>query len=188
MLLIFGAHNLFSLDNKTIETQLAHVIVHPDWNPESARFDADIAVLITKVEIEFSKYIQPVCIHQFMNLTGLKGFTAGWGLNENKTYNIEPTEIEMPIVEKDKCFDENLDLELISSNKTLCAGSKDGSGPCSGDSGGGLYVYSKIQKGFILQGIVSAGLIDHSVQSCDLTNYVLYTNMNELYDWLTNLC
>lgn len=185
---MFGAHNIASIDKDTLQIQPSHVVVHPDWKPETYDYDADIAILITKVEIEFTEFIQPVCIHQFLNLTSASGWTAGWGLNENGTRGNEPAEVRMPIVGNDKCLVQNPNLARISSFKTFCAGSRNGSGPCTGDSGGGLYVYNKNQARYVLQGIVSSGLIDFGTKSCDLTNYVLYTNMNELYDWLTNIC
>lgn len=188
LLLIFGAHNIEYFDKDTLQLPASDVIIHPDWNPEAYDYNADIAILIASEEIEFTKYIQPVCIQKYMNLTNVDGWTAGWGVNEFGQRVSEPTEVKMPVVENGICLVQNPNLAKLSSNKTFCAGSKDGRGPCSGDSGGGLYVYNKNQARYSLQGIVSSGLIDYGTKSCDLRNYVVYTNMNYFYDWLTKLC
>jgi secreted trypsin-like serine protease len=50
----------------------------------------------------------------------------------------------------------------------------------TGDSGGGLVL--EINSNWTLLGIVSAGLIKHEV--CDLTDYVLYTDVSKFYDWI----
>jgi secreted trypsin-like serine protease len=49
-----------------------------------------------------------------------------------------------------------------------------------GDSGGGLVL--EINSNWTLVGLVSVGLIKHKV--CDLTDYVLYTDVSKFYDWI----
>lgn len=187
--MVFGAHNVNSIENGIFETQASHVFVNPDWSPESEDFDADIAILITEQKVKFSRFIKPICIQSSTSLADATGFTAGWGKNEYGKRGSEPTEVIMPIIENGyQCLVQNPTLSRYSSLRTFCAGTRNGTGPCTGDSGGGLYVYNEYRRRFYLQGIVSAGLIDFKTNTCDLNNYVLYTNMNDFHDWLQNPC
>lgn len=188
--MLFGAHDTSTFEVGTYEFEVSHIIVHPDWNPTTDDFDADIAILVTISAIDFtrSKYIRPICIQPSLNLANVIGVSAGWGVNENGTKTSEPTEVRMPVVDGYQCFAKNPSLARISSNRIFCAGSKDGSGPCNGDSGGGLYVFYENEGKYFLPGIVSSGIFNRAIQNCDLYNYVIYTNMNDFYDWLTNLC
>jgi secreted trypsin-like serine protease len=52
-----------------------------------------------------------------------------------------------------------------------------------GDSGGGLVL--EINSNWTLVGLVSAGLIKNEV--CDLTDYVLYTDVSKFYDWIYSM-
>ena len=54
------------------------------------------------------------------------------------------------------------------------------SGPCRGDSGGGLFV--KKGETYYLKGLVSASLT--SLGQCDVTNFALYTNVEKFIDWI----
>ena len=70
----------------------------------------------------------------------------------------------------------------ISSNRSFCGGSRDGSGVCMGDSGNGLFVeYSGI---YFLRGIVSSSLYTKS--NCDVYNFAVFTNVLKFFDWIVD--
>jgi secreted trypsin-like serine protease len=50
----------------------------------------------------------------------------------------------------------------------------------AGDSGSGLIL--EINSNWTLVGLVSAGLIKD--EDCDLSDYVLYTDVSKFYDWI----
>lgn len=58
------------------------IIVHDEWDLTDERFDADIALLITK-EVPFTRFIKPICIWADSSVARAKaGFIAGWGRSE----------------------------------------------------------------------------------------------------------
>lgn len=62
-------------------------------------------------------------------------------------------------------------------------GNKDGSGPCNGDSGGGLYIRTKT--GWTLRGIVSTAL--RNDEECTNLDYIVYTDTAQYIDWIKNI-
>ena len=119
--------------------------IHDDWNPNTESFDADIALVTLTDDVTFSRYIQPICLIDFGSkvASSEKGFVAGYGISKLKT-KVQPHILqytEIPIQKSnEECFYTKPSLIDLSSNRTFCAGSRDGSGVCSGDSGNGLFV------------------------------------------------
>lgn len=62
------------------------------------------------------------------------------------------------------------------------AGFRNGTGPCNGDSGSG-FILQKDDR-WTLRGIVSTSLLDQEQRSCDLKNYVVFTDVSKFMDWL----
>lgn len=56
------------------------------------------------------------------------------------------------------------------------------SGPCRGDSGGGLFV--RQGNSYFLKGLISASLLNQG--TCDVTNFALYTNVDMFSSWIRN--
>lgn len=113
------------------------IIVHDEWNKNTKKYDADISILIFEQEVEFSRYIQPICLPPSdWKLTN--GIIAGWGVSDSTNFrsleNItRKVEISAP-VDNEQCFLDNAGLAELSSQRTFCAGSNE-KGPCKGDSG-----------------------------------------------------
>ena len=109
---------------------------------------------------------------------------VGWGLNDNFVLNSEfPKMIQVPIVSEGTCLRSHPVILKISSERTFCAGSKNGEGPCQGDSGGGLL----LKKGdkWYLRGLVSASPSDGtSHKPCDHCSFVLFTDVAKFKIWI----
>lgn len=160
--------------------------VHPNWNPDTTRYDADIALLILDQNAPLNNLIQPICVEKLGSnrLTASNGKVIGYGLSSTQSSSSEniPRILNVPIHENEDCFLHNKELAGISSKKTFCAGSGKGSGVCLGDSGSGLYVQNG-EKQF-LKGIVSSSLLSDD-RTCDVYDYAVYTNVAEYYSWIT---
>jgi len=56
--------------------------VSNSWNPNVERYDGDIAVALLTNVIDYSQYIQPICmwpqVHSHADLAGQIGVAAGW--------------------------------------------------------------------------------------------------------------
>ncbi|CAG9812305.1 unnamed protein product [Chironomus riparius] len=154
--------------------------IHPDWNPNIVSFDADIAIITLEEPVQFTKYIQPICLNSPVSS---KGFVVGYGKSEDLLKNHEniPKIIETPIHENANCFLKNQQLVSISSSRTFCGGSGDGQGVCTGDSGSGLFVI--YQQTFYLRGIVSSSLFKFG-QSCDVDSYSVFTDISHFNGWI----
>lgn len=60
---MLGRHNIGPVREEGSATRiLTKIIIHPDWNSFGVKYDADLAVLVMNREVEFSSFIQPVCI------------------------------------------------------------------------------------------------------------------------------
>jgi hypothetical protein len=65
-----------------------------------------------------------------------------------------------------------------------------GSGPCSGDSGGGMYTPERMENGatrWMLRGVVSQSLLDETTHQCDLRNYVVFTDVAKHVTWIRQI-
>ncbi|KAK9874456.1 hypothetical protein WA026_002797 [Henosepilachna vigintioctopunctata] len=159
--------------------------VHPDYKFSKA--DADIAVIVMKAEVSFTNFIRPICIWKddddLSSIVGRKGTVVGWGRDEHgHKVSPEPKQIEMPIVSQEKCLRSDDSFVHITSERTFCAGDRKGSGPCNGDSGGGFVMLRNGK--WHLRGVVSMSLSDVHTKTCDLSNYVVFTDASKYKNWL----
>lgn len=65
------------------------------------------------------------------------------------------------------------------------SGRADGSGPCTGDSGGGFYL--KRNGRWTIRGIVSAGIVDSARKTCDLKQYVVFSDVAQYLGWIISI-
>lgn len=152
----------------------------------------DIAALVLDDYVIFTDFVKPVCLwtskSDHIDIFGKTGTVIGWGNDgSNEMAASLPKSINVPIVSNQECVRSNKLFASMISNKTICAGSKDGTGPCNRDSGGGLYM--KVEGLWTLRGIVSNS-VRSSIKSkvaCDLTEYVVYTDVAKYTHWIYSL-
>lgn len=143
ILLSMGHYNrLVWNENGSIRSNVAEIHIHPDYRVQTRTKDADLAILIANKMIEFNDFIQPVCLWSVeKNDDGAFGMDTigtviGWGRNSvNRLTSKYPRKIELPIVEVDECKLTSQRIAAALSNRTFCAGTLNGNGPCHGDSG-----------------------------------------------------
>ncbi|XP_070489969.1 uncharacterized protein [Chironomus tepperi] len=183
-LILLGIHDLkTSIEIGRIPYAIQKVNIHPDWNPLTVSFDADIAVLVIERDITFNEYIQPICMPK-SNINDIKtGLIVGYGKSEDekKIHENIPKIINTPIHTNEHCFLNNLNLVKISSERTFCGGSGTGVGACRGDSGNGLYVTDG--NAYYLRGIVSSSIIGGRY-GCDVDTYAVFTDVTKYVDWI----
>ncbi|XP_070504795.1 uncharacterized protein [Chironomus tepperi] len=183
---VLGAHNFSDNEPGRVYSEISSINVHEDWNTKSESFDADIAMLTLKENVTFSSYIQPIClIPPESNIAEIShGYAVGYGLNQNRNLENVLKKVKMPIeLSNEKCFFSNPVLLLLSSLRTFCAGYRNGSSVCEGDSGNGLFV--KDQGVYYLRGIVSSSIADP--EGCNTYNYAVFTNVLKFYEWITDI-
>ena len=158
--------------------------LHPDWNTKTYSYDADIAVLLLEEDVQFSHQIIPICMNSTDSRISLapNGIVVGNGKSseDNEHENI-PKMLKMPVQTDEICMEKDDFFKQLSSGRTFCAGSADGNGVCSGDSGSGFVV--KIGPNFYLRGITSVSLGDPML-GCDVKSFAVFTNAVKFIDWI----
>lgn len=163
------------------------IFIHDDWNPLTTDYDADVSLLMFEDDsINLNAYVQPICLWDSTNEPIVtEGMVTGWGKTENssKIHENKPKLVRTLIQTNERCFLEAKSLVDISSFRTFCAGLRNGSGVCFGDSGGGLFL--KVNDVYYLKGIVSSSLIKDG--SCDVSKNAIYTNVLKFEDWIKDI-
>lgn len=177
-MVLLGAQHLDKLNEiGQVTVEVNKILVHSTWNPQVERYNADIAVLILEQDVIFSSYIQPVCLPKYGNkMKNLNdGVIVGFGKSESSVSHANvPSKASTPIQDSGNCFSKFPTLAGISAHKTFCGGNANGTGACTGDSGGGLTVVSNGRH--FLRGIVSASLYANKY-GCDVDSYAIFTDM-----------
>lgn len=160
--------------------------IHPDWDFNSDKYDADIAIVILQDAVQFGKFIQPVCLPPARQqpLTGT-GRVIGWGKSEKPTLHDEtPSHVEIPAVEGVFCLTKYPKLAIHASIRVFCGGFENkATAPCFGDSGGGFYLENRSKRQWEVAGLVSGSQVD-SLGRCEIDQFSLYTNIGTLVDWV----
>ncbi|XP_076671772.1 chymotrypsin-like elastase family member 2A isoform X2 [Andrena cerasifolii] len=176
-----------------VRREVIKYTIHPDYQLRSDHetaggADSDLAVLTLNRRLEYTKMIQPICLWsgkiKLEYVVGETGFVVGWGRDENGNFLEEPRHISSPIVSQEVCLRSNKDFVVATSSRTFCAGKRDGTGPCNGDSGSGFVMYDTNTTRYYLRGVVSRSLKNPSTLSCDLRNYVVYVDTAKYLDWI----
>lgn len=188
MIALFGAHDLSNpYENGRIAQSPKYIKLHEEWNPNTVRYDADISLLeFEKGSILFnddSIYVRPICLwNEPTEPTEKIGIVTGWGKSEDqsKIHENKPRLAYAPIQTIESCVFESERVVDISSPRTFCAGSRNGTGVCHGDSGGGLYL--KVDRVYYFRGIISSSI--NRYDTCDVTDFAVYTNVLKFKDWI----
>ncbi|XP_037949792.1 uncharacterized protein LOC119680860 [Teleopsis dalmanni] len=160
------------------------VSIHPDFR-KSKIPDADLALLVLTSSVTFTDYISPICLwneaSDINKIINKIGYIAGWGSTENSSISTtRPRVAYARIVSEIECLHSSDGFEAVTSSRTLCAGNRDLSGPCVGDSGSGLMI--RKNKHWLLRGIVSIGqTLDGQ---CNLNEFVVYCDLAKHLEWV----
>ncbi|KAM7312924.1 brain-specific serine protease 4 [Ixodes scapularis] len=156
-------------DHAIQDIRLVRYVIHPQYSVPK-RYNNDIALLELSKDIEFNRYVIPICLPSTtINLTGRSATIAGWG-------NIKDVEkdslvdafqgarkdvlqkVTVPILSNEVCnawYAQSGKLVLLQKTQ-ICAGFKEGKkDACQGDSGGPMMFYDGSR--YVLIGVISAG-------------------------------
>ncbi|XP_011202673.2 plasma kallikrein [Bactrocera dorsalis] len=183
IVLFLGRHNLESYSEDGIVTRDANkLIIHTDY--VDGQPNADLALIRIEPLEQFSEYIKPICLWSELDesslIVGKTASVVGWGYEGEKERDISPLPkmVDVKIASKGDCLSSSFQ-SLITDN-TFCAGNRDGTGPCMGDSGGALMLQRNGR--WVLRGVVSSG--QSSAQRCNLHEYVVYCDAAKYMTWI----
>ncbi|RVE54004.1 hypothetical protein evm_001407 [Chilo suppressalis] len=176
-------------DDQSVTRKLESATIHESYN--SSTLANDITVFTLEKTVEFSTNIRPACLWDGQNdlnrIIGASGVVAGWGSTElGPGGQGQPRMVRIPVVSTATCRASNPDFHKLTSDTTLCAGDRNGIGPCLGDSGGGLYILDSGR--WRLRGVVSVSLRpDNGENTCDLNQYIVFTDAAKYNSWIRNI-
>ncbi|TNN46400.1 Transmembrane protease serine 9 [Liparis tanakae] len=168
-----------SQSDPNVFQKLEDIIWHPSYN--FLTFENDICLLKLSAPVEFTDFIQPVCLASEGSTfhSGVPSWVTGLGLTHPDASSRADIlqEVMVPIVGNKEC---GCTLNRITEN-IICAGFREGGkDACQGDSGGPLVT----KNGFtwIQSGVVSVGY------GCarPMTPGI-YTRVSQYQDWITNI-
>ncbi|KAM3964050.1 serine protease gd [Aphomia sociella] len=182
-----GVYNLEDWgDDVTVTRTLETAHIHESYN--ASTLANDISVFTFERNVEFSTYIRPACLWNtntdLNRIVGASGVVAGWGTNElGPAGHGEPRMVRIPVVSTATCRASKPDFHKLTSANTLCAGDRNGAGPCLGDSGGGLYILDNGR--WRLRGVVSLSLRpENGDNTCNLNEYIVFTDAAQYLKWI----
>lgn len=116
---------------------------------------------------------------------------VGFGKDETGELSDTLHMAKLKVVSQQECSESFADTRGgagFTKSTTFCAGLKNGTNVCSGDSGGGIYfpVSSGGVSRWYLQGLVSVGISDEN-KKCDPTRYSVFTKISPYADWIVRV-
>jgi secreted trypsin-like serine protease len=189
-----GKHNLLVENERgSVAHIVNNIILHEDWKHNEDRYDADIALLLLKTEVDLTQrqFVRIVCLPtpSQSKVTG-DGTVVGFGVSKRSIADREghdstPNELTLPAVTQAQCFAADYRFHLLLSNRTFCAGFvNQGKAVCRGDSGGGFYQFDyRNTSRYILAGIVSASVYD-PMEFCKVDTYSVFTDVSKFVGWI----
>uniref|UniRef100_A0A182JX56 Peptidase S1 domain-containing protein n=1 Tax=Anopheles christyi TaxID=43041 RepID=A0A182JX56_9DIPT len=176
-----GRTYLYAAESHTQEHQADRIIVHEEYSAALVRHD--IALIKLATDIRFTDYVQPVCLWDRAKtdiglLIGRVGTVVGFGITEIGEVADRLRVAYMPIVDTQTCLESNRNLfGRVLTRNVFCAGFRNGTTVCGGDSGGGMYF--EIENRWYIRGIVS-----FSGQNCQSADYAGFSDVATYLDWI----
>ncbi|XP_055612238.1 coagulation factor XI-like [Uranotaenia lowii] len=145
-----GVYNLDEISEETKQFPVQRIHIYANFS--SRNLQDDIAILELAEVVRFTNYILPACLS--MESTTSQGTVIGWGLVENDEISPVLKIARLPVIDTLNCLISDRDyFGHTLDNGMFCAGHRNGTTVCNGDSGGGFFV--KHGSSWHLQGIIS---------------------------------
>ncbi|XP_058457354.1 proclotting enzyme-like [Malaya genurostris] len=180
--------NLFS--DTVQEHAVQQVIIHSDFQQATSKYD--LAVLKLATQAKFTDYVQPICLFpqpvvNYNDGTG-RGVSVGWGYTEFDALSDDLRGTTLPLVGYTKCLESNPDLfDRTLYDGMFCAGHRNGTNVCNGDSGGGMYINQN--NVWYLIGVVSfTAAREENSNLCSTKDYTGFTKISAFEDFIVNNC
>lgn len=163
------------------------VVRHSKYNPWNHHYD--VALLKTFNKVKFSDFIQPVCLPS-KNHPFERGTVVGWGIGETNQMETILQKADLNFVDFSTCLKSDtvlFSVLLAADHSNYCAGNRNATNACYGDSGGGMFTNK--DGTWYITGITSAGVRSTTSinKRCDPRQYVVFANVTDLSDWITSV-
>ncbi|XP_034072398.1 enteropeptidase-like [Gymnodraco acuticeps] len=176
MTVVLGLESMSVRNLNNVSKAIDKIIVHPMYN--SFNLDNDMALLKLSSPVNFTDYIQPVCLASENSTfyTGVNSWVVGFSFTSSGAKADTLQEVRVPIVGNNECTCAHHDL----TDNMICAGLRAGANDsCQGDSGGPMMI--KKGSDWVQSGVVSFG------EGCALPKFPgVYARVSNYEDWIKN--
>lgn len=182
-----GKFKLNAIDSNTVEHLVLRIIVHPEYSPID--YQDDLGLLKLGEKVTFNQHVQPACLwpdteKALSNVVGKAGSVVGWGLTDEDELSEVLNEGKMPVVDFFTCLESDRDFfGPFISDFNYCAGYRNGTSVCNGDSGGGMFFESPSNQ-WQIRGLVSFSAVREDRDTCNPKSYVIFTDLAKYLDWI----
>ncbi|XP_055533977.1 plasma kallikrein-like isoform X2 [Wyeomyia smithii] len=184
LVILVGKHLLSAQSESVAEYELSSIILYQN-SADTVEVRHDIALLITKEPVVYGKFVQPACLPTFSLIKSqLSGTIVGWGYTEQNAVSDTLRAANVPIVLKDDCIRSNQEAFKNSvTDEMFCAGYRNGTNACNGDSGGGMF--RNIRGKWYLLGVISFTAAQERNQNlCSSTDYTAFVDVAKYRRWI----
>ncbi|XP_049540596.1 chymotrypsin-C-like [Anopheles darlingi] len=184
LLVKLGLYTLLEDTESVQEHSIARATMHNAFTHEA--FQNDIALLITQSQINFDSYVQPACLPKRSLLrAAVPGIVLGWGYTEDLNVANVLRAASAPIVSHRECRESNsVAYGSLLDETMFCAGWRNGTNPCNGDSGGGLFMQTDSGR-WILNGIVTVTAANkQNENACSTSDYTVFVDVAKYVTWI----
>jgi hypothetical protein len=165
-----------------IAADVKDIHVHPDWNTLSNSYDADIAILELVNEVQFSDYIQPICLVEPGSAAASKTLGYVIGYEGNFTSKIDDiTKRVAVLIQNNRVCSSHPILDDLLSSRGICGKFASRTDVCLRDNGSGFIVVRNNRH--YLRGIASAS-IPNDLNECDRNPHSVFTDSSKFYGWI----
>ncbi|XP_034952205.1 modular serine protease-like [Chelonus insularis] len=173
--------------------QVSSIKLQQAYQDHEGNYGSDIAILILTEPVILTANIKPICLNwspeSDISLRILDiGLVAGMGITENDTFSEKLREVAVKIISNEECqTSQKRDFKKYLTYTTFCAGWRNGSAVCNGDSGGGLALPRPNSSIWDLYGIVSISPRRLQNSFCDPKYYTVFTKVSIYSTWIDNI-
>ncbi|XP_067000497.2 venom peptide isomerase heavy chain [Anabrus simplex] len=177
-------------DSNSQKMEIKKVIFHERYRDYNLNYAHDIVIIQLAQEVLLTDLISPIMIDwspyfEDNDLRGQFGTVVGWGFTELDEPSVTRIAVVLPFVDFDECYEvvPHEFHSFLTADK-FCAGLRNGTAVCPGDSGGGLAFFNATRNQWYLRGIVSVGVRPKGKSKCYKTQYSAFTSISHYRTWL----
>ncbi|XP_037037293.1 limulus clotting factor C-like [Bradysia coprophila] len=191
VLIQLGRNNLKISGAHSQDIEVYQIVPHPNFNESSLANDIAIVRLATRAT--FSNYVQPICLWEsnkedLSEVVGKLGTVVGFGITEHDQISYTLRQAVIPVVHLTTCLESDRNFfGNFLSDLTFCAGFRNGTNACNGDSGGGLtFAENGVYR---IRGIVSLTQSRRNSHErlCRTDQYVVFTDVAKYLQWIEEI-
>ncbi|XP_021965233.2 uncharacterized protein LOC110860489 isoform X2 [Folsomia candida] len=194
-LVLLGKQNIVLPDPDPFvqKRSVSKIMVEESFNYRA--LDSDLAIVSLTTPAVLTFHVRPVCYPQTSNsfleeyqlAAGSIGTVVGFGLTENGSLSNSLKMAQLPVVSVTECASSHGDFFASMTRSTnYCAGYRNGTQVCNGDSGGGQYFRANVKGStrWYVQGLISFGVPDSKAGTCSSSQYAIFTRVGRYGDWI----